>query len=61
MKNPIGEGEPRKLLWPSAGRDMQRGTQPDIVPVHATTERTRAGKLRGARLGVIRQRPLRAP
>jgi hypothetical protein len=37
---------------------MQRGTQPDIVPLHVTTERSRAGKLRGASSGVIRQRPL---
>lgn len=47
--------EPFVILWPGAGRDMQRGTQPDIVPLHATAERTRAGQLRGARLGVIRQ------
>ena len=50
--------EPGEFFWSSAGRNVARSAHSDIIPLHAAAKRSRACKLCGSRLRVVRQRSL---
>jgi len=45
----------RKFIRSSARWNMERSTQAHIIPLHATTKRSRVRKLRGSSLRVVSQ------